>query len=88
MLDTEKKFSLLNDLDNIIEQEGNIISSYIFNDISKIIINDLYISIPTNSSLRIGLENGYMTIEVLSEIKGSFSFKIECKALKDFYLLF
>lgn len=87
MSDIKKKFSLLNDLDNIIEQEENVLSSYYFYDVGKLIINEVYMLIPVDASLHIMLRNGYMTFKIYDGSKLLFAFEIECKALNDFHLL-
>lgn len=87
MSDIEEKFSLLNDLDNIIERGEDVLSSYYFYNIGKIIINKTYMSIPVNAILEIILENGYMTVKICNESELLFTFGIECIDLYDFIIL-
>lgn len=84
MSDIEKKFSLLNDLNNIIEQEGTFYSQYIFDNIDKIIINGLEIRIP-KTQLLIELGSSGMGIEII--YARYFYFTIEYEDLYDFHLI-
>lgn len=87
MSDIEEKFSLLNDLDNIIEREEDILNSYYFYDVGKVIINQVYMLIPTDALLKIMLSNGHMTVKIFNKSVLLFAFEIECIAIKDFHLL-
>ena len=83
----KKKLSLLNDLDNIIENENNILRTYCFLDIGKIIVNGIDISVPSDVVLHIILKNGYMKVKFFDGSKLLFKFKIECKLIDDLHLL-
>lgn len=81
--DIEQKFSLLNDLDNADE---DTISVYYFQDVGKMMINDVYMLIPIDAELRVMIENLYMNIKVIKAQKILFVFEIECRQLHNFHL--
>lgn len=88
MSDTTKKFSLLNDLNNIEnDTEYNVAKKYCFSDVGKIVLNNVYILVPDNTLLKIILENRYIRFKIINGQEIVFAFEIDCNNLKDFHLL-
>lgn len=88
MSDTTKKFSLLNDLNNIEnDTEYNVTKKYCFSDVGKIVLNNVYILVPDNTLLKIVLENRCIRFKIINGQEIVFAFEIDCNNLKDFHLL-
>lgn len=78
MTNIEKKFSLLNDIDNA---QDNI---YYFDSINRLVINDIYMNICDDTEVEIILQNNQMTVNIYGNQK--FVLYIDCDDLKKFFL--
>lgn len=83
MTQIEEKFSLFNELDNIMEyQQHGGKSCYSFSDVGTIILNGIYISVPARTLLKINLKDFCMSIDVTT-----CTFEVDYDKIDDFHIL-
>ena len=87
MSDTTKKLSLLNKINSIKDNdnyndENNV---YHFGNIGELVINNVFISIPEDTTLEVTLKNNFITFNVIK--KALPMIKVEYENLQDLYLL-
>lgn len=83
MSDITKKFSLLNNLDNMNENTTRV---YYFENAVRLVINNIYMFIPIGSMLKVMIDNGYISFKIVQSQELLFTFEIEYKDLNDFHL--
>lgn len=83
MTQIEEKFSLFNELDNIMEyQQHSGKGCYSFSDVGTLVLNDIYISIPARTLLHINLKDYCMSIST-----DTYTFEVDYDKINDFHIL-
>lgn len=87
MSDTTKKLSLLNKINSIKDNdnyndEDNV---YHFGNIGKLVINNVFIFVPEDTTLEITLKNNFITFNTIKKTLPII--EIEYENLQDLYLL-